>query len=300
MTIFNFGSLNLDNVYSVEHFVAPGETISCTELNRFCGGKGLNQSIALSRCGASVKHAGFIGHDGAPLREALEKNGADCSLLREINSESGHTVIQVDSSGQNSIIVYGGSNRRLTETYIDEVLTAAQPGDMVLIQNETNLVDYIIRSAKERKMTTAFNPSPIDQYILNDFPLESVDIFIINEIEAAALSGSDDPGKAADCLSARFPAARFVITLGERGVIYRDVGSEYIHGSYDVTAVDTTAAGDTFTGFFLGSLAAGKPIVECLEIGSLAAALSVSVMGASVSIPSIEDVLEARSKLKLR
>jgi ribokinase len=298
MKIINFGSLNLDLVYQVERFAAPGETISCLSLNRFCGGKGLNQSIALSRCGAAVSHAGCIGTDGAILREALERNGADCSLLREIDGPNGHAIIQVDPSGQNSIIVHGGSNRRLTEAYVDEVLASAQPGDMALLQNETNLGGYIARAAKKKGLTVACNPSPIDKVMLREFPLETVDIFLVNEHEAAALTGTEDPDQAAENLLSRFPAAKIVVTLGERGVNYRDAEHRYTHKACDVPVVDTTAAGDTFTGFFLGSLAAGKPIPECLRIGSIAAALAVSVMGASDSIPALEAVLCFRPDLR--
>jgi len=298
MTITNFGSLNLDNVYQVEHFVAPGETISCIALDRFCGGKGLNQSIALSRYGVSVRHAGCIGHDGAPLKEMLKLNNVDCSMLLEIESDTGHTVIQVDKTGQNNIIVYGGSNRKLTEQYVQEVMKHAKPGEMLLMQNETNLGSYIACMAKQQGMTVALNPSPIDDYLLKDFPLDNVDIFLINEIEASALTGCSDADKAAIDLLERFPSARIVLTLGAGGVLYRDIEQRCTHGIYDVQVVDTTAAGDAFTGFFLGSLASGKPISECLEIGSMAAGLSVSARGAADSIPTINEVMEKRGVMR--
>jgi len=297
MTITNFGSLNIDNVYQVESFVAPGETISCLAFDRYCGGKGLNQSIALSRFGAQVRHAGCIGHDGAILKDMLEKNNIDCSMLLTIDSDTGHTVIQVDKTGQNNIIVYGGSNKKLTEIYINDVLNSTKPGDMLLMQNEINLNGYIACLAKQKGMTVAFNPSPIAGCLIGDFPYESVDILLINETEAAALTKSDDPDTAAEILLTQFPSVKVVLTLGERGVIYRDAQSRFSHGIYKVQAVDTTAAGDTFTGYFLGSLASGKPIPECLELGSIAAGLAVSVRGAADSIPPINDVTDMREKL---
>jgi len=292
MMITNFGSLNIDNVYSVEHFVAPGETITCVDLNHYCGGKGLNQSIALSRSGAKVRHAGCVGTNGTVLKDMLKQNGIDVSMLLEIDGESGHTVIQVDKNGQNNIIVYSGSNRKLTTQYINNVMETVKRGEILLLQNEINLGDHIVKTAKQKGMVIAFNPSPVDDFLLNEFPLDLVDIFILNEIEAAALAGLNDPEAAAANLLEKFPESKIVLTLGEKGVIYRDSNNRFEHGSYNVPVVDTTAAGDTFTGFFLSSFASGKPIPECLETASLAAAITVSAKGAADSIPSIEDVIK--------
>jgi len=297
MTVTSFGSLNIDHVYRVEHISIPGESLVSIDLNHYCGGKGLNQSIALSRCGARVRHAGCIGSGGGILKDMLEKNNVDCSKLLEIDGENGHAIIQVDRNGQNSIITYGGSNRKLTEAYVDDIMTLAKPGELLLMQNETNLGGYIAKKAKQKGMTVALNPSPVDDHLLKEFPFEFVDIFIINEIEAAALTGCDDPDDAADDMLKRFPSARIVHTLGEKGVLYRDKEQRYTHKGYEVPVVDTTAAGDTFTGFFLGSFASGKSIPECLEIGSIAAALAVSAKGAADSIPSIDDVLKKRGTI---
>jgi len=296
MIITNFGSLNVDNVYFVEHFVKPGETITCLELNRYCGGKGLNQSIALRRCGIKVRHAGCIGTNGSILKDMLKQNDVDISMLLELDGDTGHTVIQVDRTGQNNIIVYSGTNRKLTMQYIDDVLKTVNIGDILLLQNEINLGDYIVKTAKQKEMIVAFNPSPIDDFLLNKFPLEAVDIFLVNEIEAAALTGHDNHENAAADLIKRFPSAKIVITLGEKGVLFQDADNKYTHGSYNVPVVDTTAAGDTFTGFFLGSYASGKPVPECLQTACIAAALAVSVKGAADSIPTIHEVME---KVKL-
>ncbi|MCL2821290.1 MAG: ribokinase [Oscillospiraceae bacterium] len=290
MVITNFGSLNIDNVYSVENFVSPGETITCLDLNRYCGGKGLNQSIALSRSGASVRHAGCIGANGAILKDMLKQNNVDVSMLLEIDGDSGHTVIQVDKTGQNNIIVYSGANRRLTKQYIDDVLDVALHGEILLLQNEINLGDYIVKTAKQKGMVIAFNPSPVDDFLLNDFPLDMVDIFIINEIEAAALTGITASERAASELLKRFPASKIALTLGENGAVYYDAADRYQQKSYVVPVVDTTAAGDTFTGYFLTGFSAGKPIPECLRTGCLAASLTVSSKGAATSIPMMSDV----------
>lgn len=113
--ILNFGSLNLDQVYRVDAFVQPGETKSSLSLTTHCGGKGLNQSVAASRAGAEVWHAGLIGTDGDMLYENSRENGVNRSLLERSCDVSGHAIIQVDNNGQNCILLYGGTNQALTE-----------------------------------------------------------------------------------------------------------------------------------------------------------------------------------------
>ena len=118
MKVLNFGSLNVDYVYSVDHMVKEGETLSCQEMNIFCGGKGLNQSIALAKAGVTVYHAGFIGEDGGILLEALQENGVHTDFVKSLPGRGGHTMLQVDKNGQNSILVYGGTNRKYTKEFI--------------------------------------------------------------------------------------------------------------------------------------------------------------------------------------
>ena len=139
--IINIGSLNLDHVYQVDHFVLPGETTSALSYAVNVGGKGLNQSIALAKAGAQVWHGGMLGTDGGMLSRALEEAGVDVSWLRALPESCGHAVIQVNSQGQNCILLHGGTNRMLTREYVDQLLACAQPEDVVLVQNETNLVD---------------------------------------------------------------------------------------------------------------------------------------------------------------
>ena len=147
MKVLNFGSLNLDYVYSVDHILLGGETQSSSGMNVFCGGKGLNQSIALAKAGVPVFHAGMIGEEGGSLREALDNSGVNTEFVRQIPGKSGHTIIQVDKNGQNSILLYSGANRMLTKEFVDEVLDHFEKGDILLLQNEINLLDYIIDQA---------------------------------------------------------------------------------------------------------------------------------------------------------
>ena len=136
MKILNFGSINIDYVYSVDHIVQPGETIKGLDRNVFCGGKGLNQSIALANAKADVTHAGLIGEDGGMLLEALNAAEVHTDLIKTVKGSSSHTVIQVDRSGQNSILFFAGDNLAIKEDYIDEVIEKFEPGDYLLLQNE--------------------------------------------------------------------------------------------------------------------------------------------------------------------
>ncbi|HAL73646.1 MAG TPA: ribokinase [Clostridiales bacterium] len=290
MRILNFGSLNLDFVYQVEHFVRPGETILSDRLDIFNGGKGLNQSIALARAGATVFHAGRVGSDGQRLVDCLADNGVDTRFIRRSAGPGGHALIQVDASGQNCIILHGGSNQQIAETDIDETLDFFAAGDILLLQNEINHVALIMEKAHQRGLNIALNPSPITAS-LSDYPLKYVSWFILNEIEAAALTGNSGQADSrtgeqmAGRLIERWPQAAVVLTLGSEGAIYLDRNHVVRQPARRVPVVDTTAAGDTFTGYFLQGIAAGQPIHEVMLKASAAAAICVSRPGASDSIP---------------
>lgn len=191
MKVLNFGSLNIDMVYAVDHFVRAGETLSSDRLVRFCGGKGLNQSVALARAGATVLHAGCIGRDGGMLLDLLAASGADTRFVRQLDEASGHAIIQVDKKGQNCILLYGGANLQITEAFADpQVLAACDRGDVLLLQNEINLLPYIVEKAYGRGMEIALNPSPINDQ-LGKLPLEKIRYFILNEIEGRELTGEE-------------------------------------------------------------------------------------------------------------
>lgn len=290
MKILSFGSLNLDYVYTVEHFVKGGETLASLNRNEFCGGKGLNQSIALARAGARVYHAGRIGPEGTVLKELLESSGVDTSLTRGIDAPTGHAIIQVDPSGQNCILIYGGANQRISEADVDQMLSDFEAGDVLLLQNETSARDYAITKAAEKGMLVALNPSPMDDGLKNSPALKYVRWFILNEIEGHELSGETEPEKICHTMHQRYPGSIIVLTLGSDGVMYFDGVNTYTHGIYRVPVVDTTAAGDTFAGYFLACTAAGQTVPKALDISSKASAIAVSRAGASGSIPTLEEV----------
>lgn len=292
MRILSIGSLNIDKVYSVDHFVQAGETLTAPRMETFSGGKGLNQTVALARAGAEVYAAGAVGPDGLFLKGLLEASGANTEYLQVLEEEvTGHAIIQLTPAGQNCIIISAGANGALTEAYIEATLSHFGAGDVLLLQNETSGVAYAMKKARERGLKIAFNASPITQGMF-DYPLELVDYFIINEIEGQAIAGCEETGHEAilAALAERFPAATIVLTLGKDGVLYRSPEETGRHGVYASKVVDTTAAGDTFCGFFLASVAKGLGAAEALRMASLASALAIGVKGAANSIPSWEMV----------
>lgn len=288
MRIYNLGSLNIDYVYGVEHFVRPGETLTAGRRETFPGGKGLNQSVALARAGAEVLHGGMVGGEGNFLLMTLRGAGADVSRVKRVPCATGHAVIEVDPSGQNRILLYPGANRAITGEYVEEFLRDARPGDFLLIQNETSATAEAIETARGKGMSVALNPSPFDGSV-KLLPLREVDWWFCNEIEGAALFGGSVDEIPNNFLRA-YPGSRLVLTLGERGSVYRDADTSLTQPAYPAKAVDTTAAGDTYTGYFLAAIAAGKPVETAMELATKAAAISVSREGASVSIPTLAEV----------
>ena len=292
MKILSFGSLNLDKVYNVPYFVRPGETLPANALSTFCGGKGLNQSIALARAGSHVYHAGCVGSsDGNILLDALCDAGVDISLIRQLSCSTGHAIIQVDPSGQNCILLFGGANQEVSHEQIDYTLTFFDKGDILVLQNEISCLDYLIRKAAERGMVIVLNPSPMTSSI-KQLPLDMVSYFLLNEVEAKDLCGQTaDDTQYPSILLELYPKSRIVLTLGARGCIYLDKKQLIRFPACQVDVADTTAAGDTFTGYFISAVANHLPIQEALSFATRAAAISVSRFGASSSIPKKEEVL---------
>lgn len=290
MKILNFGSLNLDYVYNVDHMVTEGETLCSDDLNLFCGGKGLNQSIALARAGAKVFHAGLIGSEGGVLTDTLCSSGVDCRYVREVPGRSGHTIIQVDKSGQNCILLYGGANRSVTAEFVDEVLDGFGPGDLLLVQNEVNMLDRIIDGAYGRGMEIALNPSPFDGN-LDICDMSKISVFLLNEVEGFQMTGETEAAAILDRLAELYPQAEIVLTLGGDGCMYQKGSLRCAQAACSVKAVDTTAAGDTFTGYFLAARAEGLAAEDCLRLASKAAAIAVTRQGAAPSIPLRSEVI---------
>ncbi len=295
MRVLNFGSLNLDYVYRVDHFVRPGETLAALSRQVKCGGKGLNQSVALARAGAKAVHGGCVGAGGAPLKALLAENGVDVSLLLDVEEMQGHTVIEVNPAGENRILLYGGSNRCVSRAQIADTLSAFGPGDWLVLQNEINGLPAIVDAARDRDMVIVLNPSPWDGGLAAvDFG--KLDWLLVNAIEAAQLSGRDDPEAAWAWLHARHPRLSALITLGGEGSLAWRVEEGRMtsarQAAFPAKAVDTTGAGDTYAGYFIAGLMAGLPLRDCMRRASRAAAISVTRPGAADSIPFLDEVDE--------
>ncbi|MDO5409355.1 MAG: ribokinase [Lachnospiraceae bacterium] len=295
MKILCFGSLNIDYTYRVDHFVGKGETLSADSLQIFSGGKGLNQAIALVNAGADTYMAGSIGEDGLFLLKQLEAAGVHTEHVRVLTQErTGNAITQNDREGDNCILLYGGANRAITREQVDRVLADFLPGDYLILQNEINEMPYIMETAHARGLKVVLNPSPMEYCIL-EFPLEYVDYLILNEVEAVQLLREKiirTGEELSIALQERFPGTAVVLTLGEQGSVYRDENEVIVQPVFSVQTVDTTAAGDTFTGFFIAGITRGQSVKEAMELAAKAAAIAVTRPGASPSIPLLSEVKE--------
>ena len=292
MKVLNFGSLNLDYVYDVDHFVREGETLSSTDMNVFCGGKGLNQSVALAKAGVKVYHAGAVGSaDGEMLTDALSNVGVDISYIRRYDMSSGHAIIQKNKSGNNCILLYGGANQNIDKEFIKDVLKDFDKGDILLLQNEISNLSFIVDEAFAKGIRIVLNPSPINESIF-ECDLKKISYLILNEIEAADILSVEYKSKddLIEKLTKSFPDTGLVLTLGEEGSVYVDKNCKIYQGIYPTEVVDTTAAGDTFTGYFIAGLVEGMDIKSALRQASKAASITVSKKGASPSIPFVKEV----------
>lgn len=289
MKIYNLGSLNIDYVYEVDHFVIEGETLSSKNMNVFSGGKGLNQSIALSRGGAYVIHGAILGVNGDLLLNTLSNSKVDISRIKQTNNQCGHAIIQVDKNGQNCILLYAGTNHSIDRQYVEEFLFDAEKDDILLLQNEINCLDIIFEIAHKKQMQIAFNPSPFNNDI-KKLPLSFVNWWFCNEIEGALLFNSTDITKIKETFIEQYPNSNLILTLGKKGSVFINNNTFIEQPIYKTKTVDTTAAGDTFTGYFLASLINGKNIKYALKIASKAASITVSRKGASTSIPTLDEI----------
>ena len=250
MKVLNYGSANLDLVYHVDHFVLPGETISA---------------------------------------RTSERNAGDVSYQKQVDELQGTALIQVDAQGENCIILFGGSNQMNTKEQVDETLSHFAAGDVLLVQNEVNELPYIVDKAYERGLKIILNPSPYDEKIAA-VDLTKVSWLIANEVEGEQLSGSPDPDTIRAYVHERYPAMKLCIPLGVKGSMVFDGDDRYFQESIPCRAVDTTAAGDTFTGYFIAGLLEGKDMSTCMKMAATAASICVSRKGAAPAIPTRAEV----------
>lgn len=290
MKIVNCGSLNLDYVYQVDHFTAPGETQSANSMRVYPGGKGLNQTIAVRRAGAEIAHAGILGNGGELLETTLRQDDIDISFLQSTDTPQGNAIIEVNGQGENRILIYGGSNNCFHEEMIRDVLSNFSEGDFLILQNETNCIKEILEEGKRKKMTVFWNPSPFTKELLS-YDFSAVSWLLVNQIEAEQIAGvSASPKEVYRKLSKKYPGINVVVTLGSEGAVLFSGKDELFVPSEKTAAVDTTAAGDTFTGYFIASLGQDLSLEESMRRATKAAGICVSKSGAVPSIPYSDEI----------
>ena len=290
MTIFNLGSINIDLIYRVPHFLAPGETMTTLDHERMLGGKGANQSIALARAGAEIRHIGATNPEDEWLRAEMRNAGVDITAVQDSTLATGHAIVTVSADGENQIMLYPGANRAIDMEQAAAILADAGAGDWALLQNETNGAEAFVDAARARGMKIAYSAAPFDAEVTASL-LPRTDLLVVNEGEAAALS--EMLGKPAS--QAGIP--HLVVTRGGEGADYAGIDGQMHSQAFAVSPVDTTGAGDCFFGFLLAAMAAGKAMEDALREASAAAAMQVTRPGAAAAIPDramLDDFLAAR------
>ena len=255
----------------------------------------INQSIAAARAGATVIHAGCIGEGGEMLLSLLREAGVDVSMIKTVNEKNGHAIIQVTKDAENSIFIYPGSNAMIDEEYVDAVLDVLDPSDIVLLQNETSSVEYVIKRAYEKGLKVMFNPSPIKENVTR-IDLNMLSYIILNSVEAKMITGKDGK-EALEEFKRCYPELKVILTLGSKGSVYMHGDELIFTPSFKAKAVDTTAAGDTFSGYLLSGITKGLDMTEAMRLASLASAIAVSRHGAAHSIPTLDEVMGSLSTM---
>ena len=289
--LINIGSLCIDYVYGVVDIAKVGETVASKSMSVFPGGKGLNQSIAAAKAGIKVEHFGAIGVDGSELVEFMQAAGVGVSNIASLPDRTGHAVIQINSRGENSIVIAGGTNREVPRPTISKAVASAKNGGWILMQNETNDVGEIIQLASASGCRVALNLAPVDAHAMN-YNYALVDLLIVNELEAMAVSGCASVREAFAQLIATYPDMSLVLTMGKYGLRYYQAveGISGELGAFDVSVVDETAAGDTFVGYLMAGLVRDGDLRDVLLEASAAGALATTRPGAAPSIPELNAV----------
>jgi ribokinase len=297
-TVVVLGSCNLDLVLPVDRVPAAGETVLAGGSSRVPGGKGANQAVAAARAGATCRMVGAVGRDdaGAVLRSALLDSGVDLAGLRELPAPTGLAVVVVAADGDNAIVVAPGANAELSPLP-DADLARIADGEVLLTQLEIPLDAVMVgaRAARAAGTRVVLNAAPARP--LPSALLELVDLLVVNEHEAAVLTGlpAGSPQRAAERLAET--VGEVVVTLGAAGSLRRsaDGSVDWVPG-VPARVVDTTAAGDTFCGVLAASLAAGRGAGEAVRWATAAASLSVEAVGAVPSIPSRAAIAERHAE----
>ena len=289
--ILVIGSFNLDYVFNVERFVRAKETMTSNRMSVHYGGKGFNQAVALARCFEQTYFAAHLNHKERYMEAVLKNNGIKTDYLKFVDEPTGMAFIQVDGSGENCILLNKGANHSFSDSDTDAILKDFSKGDLLVLQNEINDLQPLIKKAKYYGLKIALNPSPFTPDLL-DLDLRDLDYLLINEVEGEQLTSKTDPEEIVRSLVEKSQNSTIILTLGSKGVLAYHRQSWFHQEGRKVEAIDTTAAGDTFTGYLLGMLMQGEKMETALKYATYAASLSVMCRGAFESIPKYEDVEE--------
>lgn len=288
MAIYNLGSINIDNVYRVPHLVAPGETLAATEMTCGLGGKGANMSVAAARAAARTVHIGAVGSDGRWAADRLMEYGVDTRFVVTSDQPTGHANICVDAHGENSIVLLSGANHAIAPDTVGQALSEASSSDSFVTQNETNLQDYAAKMAKELGLRVIYAAAPFDAHAVRAV-MPYLDLLVLNEVEAAQLVS--ETGSNMDDL----PISEIVVTKGSAGCSWISKGTGHQDfPAIKVTPVDTTGAGDTFTGYLIAGLDRGMPMAQAIDLATRAGALMVTRVGTADVIPDLKEIQDQR------
>ncbi len=285
MTIINFGSINADLFYDLPHLPAPGETLAATAHSRGLGGKGANQSVAAARAGSRVVHLGAVGPDGGWAIDQLAAFGVETDEIAQVEAATGHAIVMVDSTGENSIVICPGANRGHAPDRIARVISQARPGDILMLQNETDCVTPAARAGRAAGLRVIFSAAPFTLDSVHEV-MPSADIVIMNQLESRQLT------EGLGCRLENLPVGALLITRGAEGATYHDLAAGRVIrvASPPVRPVDTAGAGDTFAGYFAAGLDQGQDIAEAMRLAATAAACKVTRKGTADAIPSRSEV----------
>jgi ribokinase len=284
VTLFNLGSINIDNFYRVPHMPAPGETLAAEEHSVGLGGKGANQSVASARAGAQVRHIGAVGPEGDWCVKSLTQAGVDTRHITRTKVATGHANILIDPMGENQIILYPGANRAFSQDHVAEALSDAGPGDTLILQNETTVTVEAATLAKSKGLRVIYSAAP---FVADDTKamLSVTDMLVLNAVEAQQLTDALGVGLA----DLQVPVV--LITKGADGAVWMEEGVEVAQvPAFPVTPVDTTGAGDCFIGYVAAGLDQGMLPEEAMRLGSAASAIKVTRFGTADAIPTRDEV----------
>jgi ribokinase len=278
MTVYCYGSINLDHIYTLPHRLAPGETLAATAYHIELGGKGANQSVAAARAGAVVRHIGAVGPGGAQAQ--LAAFGVDVSGVQVVAEATGHAIILLEPGGENSIVIHPGANRALDLDAAKAALGAAEIGDLLLIQNEVAYAAEIAEYGMGLGMEVIYSAAPFDAAAVQAV-LPFTNMLIVNAVEAAQLQ--DSLGVAFEDL----PVETVIVTKGAEGASWHARGTPEIHvPAMAACVVDTTGAGDCFTGALAAALDEVMLPQDAMRFAAAASGLQVGQKGTASAMPN--------------